>query len=139
MPIRKTYETYFNGFRETLFQLNEIPHVKNIYYLLENPELDFLPKEAVPRPYDTWGISTQGNTMDRSLYRLRMERYREFAYEKSSNFSKVKIVDVEPYMCKGNRCFAFKNGNFLYADDDHFSVFGSNYIAVKIEDLLFNN
>lgn len=137
-PDRLTYETYFSGFKETLELLNRIPHVKNIYYLLENPELDFIPKEVIPRPYDIRGISIQDTTMDRSLYRLRMIKFRELVYDNSASFPKVNIIDVEPYMCEGNTCFAFKNGRFLYRDEDHFSVAGSNYIANKIENLLFN-
>lgn len=129
----QTYEKYFDGFEKTLYQLNNTKHIKNIYYLLENPELDFLPKEVIARPFDYWNISIQDSTVDRSLYRLRMKKYKNLVFEKSSFFAKVNIVDVEPYMCEGNRCFAYKNGNFLYADDNHFSVFGSHYIASKIK------
>ena len=31
------------------------------------------------------------------------------------------------------------NNNFLYADDDHFSVFGSNYVAERMKGILFDN
>jgi peptidoglycan/LPS O-acetylase OafA/YrhL len=134
---RQTYEKYFHGFEKTLYQLNNAKHIKNIYYFLENPELDFLPKEIITRPFDYWGISTKDSTIDRNLYQLRMKKYKDLVFETSSNFAKVHIVDVEPYMCEGNRCFAYKNGNFLYADDNHFSVFGSFYIARKIENIIF--
>ena len=118
-------------------QLNETPHVKQIYYLLENPELDFLPRNAIPRLYDIWGLFMQDTTMDRSLYQMRMHQYRELVYAKSADFANVHIIDVEPYICEENTCYAFKDGNFLYADDDHYSVFGSNFIAQKIENILF--
>ncbi len=136
-PDRQTYEKYFDGFEKTLYQLSNSKHIKNIYYFLENPELDFLPKEVIHRPFDDWGVSIQDSTVNRSLYRLRMKKYRNLVFEKSSDFSKVDIVDVEPYMCEGNKCFAYKNGNFLYADDDHFSVFGSLYIARQTENIIF--
>jgi len=136
-PDRQTYETYFSGFKKTLSQLNKFDNIKDVYYFLENPELDFLPKEVIPRPFDFWGVSIQDSTVDRELYRLRMEKYRSLVFEKSSYFSNVHIVDVEPYMCEGDKCLSYKNGNFLYADDDHFSVFGSLYIARKTEHIIF--
>jgi peptidoglycan/LPS O-acetylase OafA/YrhL len=134
----QTYEKYFDGFEKTLYQLSNSKHIKNIYYFLENPELDFLPKEVIHRPFDYWSISIQDSTVNRSLYRFRMKKYRNLVFEKSSFFAKVEIVDVEPYMCEGNSCFAYKNGNFLYADDNHFSVFGSLYIARKTENIILD-
>lgn len=136
---RQTYKKYFDGFEKTLYQLNNVKHIKNIYYFLENPELDFLPKEVITRPFDYWGISKKDSTIDRNLYQLRMKKYKDLVFKTSSNFAKVNIVDVEPYMCEDNRCFAYKNGNFLYADDNHFSVFGSFYIARKTENIIFTN
>ncbi len=134
---RQTYETYSIGFEKTLLRLEKTEHIKKVFYFLENPELDFLPKEVIPRPYDYWGISISKSVVDRRLYRLRMGKYRDLIIEKSAIFPKVYVVDLEPYLCDGNECNIYKNGNFLYADDDHFSVFGSIYIAIKTEDLIF--
>ncbi|MCK5163090.1 MAG: acyltransferase [Desulfobacula sp.] len=136
-PSRQTYEKYFDGFEKTLYQLNNTEHIKEIYCFLENPEIGFLPKEVLHRPFDSWDVSTKDSTIDRSLYRLRMNTYRNLVFEKSAGFSKVTIVDVEPYLCDGDRCFTYKNGNFLYADQDHFSVFGSHYIAKKVKKIMF--
>ncbi|MCD4678246.1 MAG: acyltransferase [Desulfobacula sp.] len=136
-PGRQTYKKYFDGFERTLYQLNNTEHIKEIYCFLENPEIGFLPKEVLHRPFDSWDVSTKDSTIDRSLYRLRMNTYRNLVFEKSAGFSKVTIVDVEPYLCDGDRCFTYKNGNFLYADQDHFSVFGSRYIAKKVKKIMF--
>ncbi|MBE0440411.1 MAG: acyltransferase, partial [Gammaproteobacteria bacterium] len=46
--------------------------LKDIYYKSENPELDFLPKEVIPRPYDYFDISTNRSFMDKALYLKRM-------------------------------------------------------------------
>ena len=132
-----TYKTYFDGFIKTLSHIQDIDHVRDIYYFLENPELDFLPKEVIPRPFDRWGISAQNNTMDKSLYLLRMKKYRDLVESNVLNYSKTKVIDPMPYLCDADNCFTFKNNNFLYADDDHFSVYGSNYIAQKISNDVF--
>lgn len=50
--ITPNYTNFSNGFNNTIQMLNDLPNIKKIYYILENPELDFLPKEVIPRPYD---------------------------------------------------------------------------------------
>lgn len=136
-PNRQTYELYSSGFNKSLSQLQLAPHIKNIFYFLENPELDFTPKEVIPRPFDYWGISKHAHSIDKYLYQKRMKTYRESILEVCTNYSKVKAIDVEPYLCGTTKCHAYLNDNFLYADNDHFSVFGSKYIAQKSENLIF--
>lgn len=46
-------------------------------------------------------------------------------------------VDPMPFLCGAGRCESFKSSNFLYADDDYFSVFGSRFIAEKVSGDLF--
>lgn len=137
-PNRLTYETFFSGLEKSLETLENISHVKNVYSYLENPELDFLPKEVVPRPLDYWGISIQDSVVDRSLYMLRMQNYRDLMYKTSSRFKKASVIDVAPYMCEESKCIVYKDGNFLYADSDHFSIYGSHYIAEKTIDQIIN-
>ncbi len=134
-----SYVNYFDGFDNTLKSISNIQHIKKIYYFLENPELDFLPKEVIPRPFDYFGLSTRDSTMDYSLYKLRMDKYQTIAYKISDNYEKVSVIDTTPYFCDQKKCYSYKNGNFLYADDDHLSVFGSHYIASEVEDVIFNN
>jgi hypothetical protein len=136
-PGRLTYETYFTGFTNSLSQLENISHVKNVFYYLENPELDFLPKEVIPRPYDYWGISIKNNVIDRNFYIMRMQKYRDIVYKASSQFKKLTIVDVAPYFCGQSECYIYRDGNFLYSDDDHLSIYGSHYIANKTIDIIF--
>ena len=136
-PDRLTYETYFNGFENSLAKISGIHHIKNIYYYLENPELDFLPRDVIPRPFDYWGLSEHNSTISRKLYQLRMEKYRKLTLNKTAMFPKATVVDVEPYLCKKDRCFTYKEKVSLYADDDHFSVSGSHYIANSTEHIVF--
>lgn len=134
----QTYQTYFKGFEMSMTKLESMKHIRNIFYFLENPELDFLPKEVVTRPFDNWGVSTQDSTMNKKLYLLRMSEYRSHVKNYSDRFNQLKVIDPMPYLCDTEKCFSFKNGNFLYADDDHFSVYGSEYIADKIRGRVFN-
>jgi len=132
-----TWQSYFDGFGKTLTVLEKAPSVKSIYYLLENPELDFLPKDVVHRPFDKWGLSIQDNMMDLHLFQLRMNYYREGIQETGKQFTKLTVIDPSLFMCDEVNCYSYKNGQFLYADDDHFSVYGANFVAREMKDTIF--
>jgi len=132
---KQTYDAYFEGFKNTISRLENIPHVKEVFYKLENPELDFLPKEVIPRPYDYFDISTNRNIIDRHLYLRRMSIYRNHVSQ--FHFSKLTILDPIDALCDKNTCYSNIDGNFLYADDDHFSVFGSHHIASYFQQVMF--
>ena len=133
-----TYQAYSDGFKNTLDKLHKKTHIKAIYYFLENPELDFQPKEIVPRPFDIWDVSTNAGSVDRDLYLLRMGIYREMMLSYAGKYKKLVIIDPMPYLCDLERCYSYRDGNYLYADDDHFSVFGSRYIARRINGAIFD-
>lgn len=136
---KQNYEAFYTGLKASFSELEHIAHIESTHYILENPELDFLPKEVIPRPFDAFGISTQKSVTDRALHDLRMSRYQETTKEAAEAYKKARVIDVTPYLCDENKCFSYINGNFLYADDDHLSKFGSAYVANKIsEELAFN-
>ena len=132
-----TYENYFYGFKNTMQVLENIPHIKKVFYKLENPELDFLPKQTISRPYDFFGISVNRDTISRKLYLQRMSLYRENIFKLS--FSKLLVLDPIKALCDDDICFSKVEGKFLYADDDHFSEFGSIYIANYFQNIIFKN
>ena len=135
---RQTYENYKKGLKKTLSELSQSDRINSVFYFLENPELDFLPKEVVVRPFDSLGFSSQNSTMSKELYLKRMSNYR-FSVDRAAKGLYVTVIDPIDYMCDQDRCYSYKNNNFLYADDDHFSVFGSNYVAERMKDILFDN
>ena len=135
---RQTYENYKKGLKRTLSELSQSNHINSVFYFLENPELDFLPKEVVVRPFDSLGLSSQNSTMSKELYLKRMSSYRPSVNQAKKGLD-VTVIDPIDYMCDQDRCYSYKNNNFLYADDDHFSVFGSNYVAKRMKDILFDD
>jgi len=122
-----TYKLYFSSLSNTFRILEKLGHVKESYYMLENPELDFLPKEVIPRPFDYFGVSANRKTMEKDLYLKRMSVYRLGV--KKLRVDKLSVLDPLEAMCDKKLCYSFKEGGSLYADDDHFSVLGSEYIA----------
>lgn len=134
---KQTYDTYFQGFKNTLLRLEKTAHVKDVFYKLENPELDFLPKEVISRPYDYFDISDNRSFMDRYLYLKRMSMYRK--HVSLLNFPKLKILDPIDALCDKDVCYSNMDNNFLYADDDHFSVYGSHFVSKFFESQIFRN
>jgi hypothetical protein len=132
-----TYENYYYGFKNTMQVLENIPNIKKVFYKLENPEFDFLPKETISRPYDFFGISINRDTISRKLYLQRMSLYRENFFKLS--FSKLLVLDPIEALCDDDICYSKVEDQFLYADDDHFSEFGSIYIANYFQNIIFND
>ena len=130
------YSDYFNGYQNTLKFLSKISHIKSIYYMLENPELDFYPKDALRRPFDFWGISSKHKNISKKAYLHRMKTYRKEIIRISKKY-KAKILDPLNYMCPRNDCIYFYKRSFLYADDDHLSKFGSVWLVDKFKNKIF--
>ncbi len=136
---KQNYEAYFDGFRKLLRFLSNIESVDSIYYFFENPELDFLPKDVLVRPFDKWQFSVRESVVERSLYELRMQKYKEGMASVGREFKQLVAIDPIEFMCDLETCFSFKDGKFLYADDDHFSVFGALYAAEHFSGVVFDD
>lgn len=130
---RLNYDSFFSGLSKSINRLTETSHVVDVYYMVENPELDFEPKQVSIRPYDYFNISSSNNRVDRRLYDYRMATYRE----RSLEFDRIKILDVRPILCPTEECLVFSGKVSLYADNDHLSVFGSHYVTKALEDEIF--
>lgn len=133
--VKPTYVSFFDGFNNTIQTIANISHVKRIYYILENPELDFLPKEVIARPYDFFNLSINRDTVSRKLYLIRMYKYRKSI----SNFTLPKLTILDPLnaLCDELKCVSEIKKNFLYVDNHHFSKFGSIYIANYFQNSIF--
>ena len=134
--ITPSYANFSKGFNNTIQTLEDLPNIKKIYYILENPELDFLPKEVIPRPFDFFDISINRDTVNRTLYLKRMSKYREGI--SNFRFSKLSVLDPLNALCDDTKCFSKIKGRFLYADDGHFSKFGSIYIAKYFQNEIYD-
>lgn len=134
---KASYDSFENSLSATVSKLRHISHVVDVQYMLENPELDFLPKEMVIRPFDLFGLSANRAFISRVAYDIRMKEYRESVKHAVAE-SGGRVLDPAPALCDAKKCTVRKNGQFLYADDDHFSVAGSKYIASYFSDVIFD-
>ncbi|MFZ1343899.1 acyltransferase family protein [Thiothrix eikelboomii] len=134
---RQTYDTFRNGLASSLKTLQEILHIRSIFLVLENPEIDFLPKERVERPFDFFGISGGRTTIPKEAYLLRMEEHIKQVVAATKG-TRTEILDPTSIFCPDAVCISRIKNGFLYADDDHFSILGSEYVASYFSSRIFN-
>ena len=108
--VEQTFQTY-NSNRKFSF-----------YYLLENPELGFSPKNCMIRPF---AILPTECKLPYKSYISRSKEYREFIYSIINDYPNITLLDPQKLFCRNSFCYAIKDGKMLYADDDHLSVDGS--------------
>lgn len=94
----------------------------NFYYLLENPELGFSPKNCMERPFSLFPSECRLSYED---YIARAGEYRTKVKNISKKYPNIIILDPKDLYCDTKYCYAIKDGKMLYADDDHHSVDGS--------------
>jgi peptidoglycan/LPS O-acetylase OafA/YrhL len=128
-PKLYTYDNYGAGLTLAVQALSKLPQV-DIFYMLENPELDFVPADTIPRPF----VKNHDKIVSRSLYDLRMKKYNETIRRATGD--KVTILDPRDAMCDFVKC-RFFDKRLLYSDDDHFSEHGGYYTLKYFETEIF--
>jgi len=108
---------------------------KRFYYLLENPELGFDPKNCMERPFNIFPTTCKIKLKD---FLNRQKEYRSFINKISKKYPNIIVLDPKNLYCDNNYCYAIKNGKMLYADDDHHSINGSIMQAKFFEKKVFN-
>ena len=128
-------EQFYKGVEDTFryFKNGNI----TLYYVLENPELGFSPKECLARPF---GIANKTKcVLEYDKYKQRMGGYKRKIKELASRYDNVVILDTKDVFCDSKFCYVIKDGKMLYADDDHLSVDGSYYQAKYfVNRIIFN-
>lgn len=102
---------------------------KKVVYLIQVPEFGISPLVCLGRPLSF----TEKGFMNlckipNSVYQQRMASYKELVWgaAKEVGFS---VIDPEQIYCDGGICSAVRDGELLYADDNHLSVQGSRELA----------
>jgi len=129
------HKSIFFARKEKTFQhFNELGI--DFYYLLENPELGFSPKNCMIRPFDIFPSDCR---LDYKDYIERAGEYRNYIYKLSKKYENITILDPKDLYCDDNYCYAIKDNIMLYADDDHHSVDGSIIQAKYFIKKIFND
>lgn len=120
----KVFET---GLRDTLRRLS-ISGKKTVV-VVDVPELGIPPQNCEPDEPTTC-------ENPRSEINRRTNRYRELVHAVSSEFSGVTVFDSTELFCSDQVCIGATDGRALYADVDHLSEYGSQYVGDVLGPLL---
>ena len=126
-------EKFFDVLKNT-FNKYDKNNKFDFYYLLENPELGFSPKNCRERPFSLFSSECKLSYED---YIDRAGEYRNKIKEISPKYSHVGILDPKDLYCNDKYCFVIKDDKMLYADDDHHSIDGSVIQAKYFIDKMF--
>lgn len=128
-------EQFYKGVEDT-FRYFKNRNIR-LYYVLENPELGFSPKECLARPF---GMANKTKcVLEYDKYKQRMGGYKRKIKELALRYDNVVVLDTKDVFCDSKFCYVIKDGKMLYADDDHLSVDGSYYQAKYfVNRIIFN-
>ena len=129
---RNLYSIVYSGaFRS--FNLLKL-HNKNVVYIIDNPELPFVPKINLERKLFDNNIYS----FDKNNYWNRKEviEYNKAVKDAAAHFDNVSIVDTEDIFCDVKLCYSKLNvdGSFetVYLDKDHLNYKGARLVVPRI-------
>lgn len=127
VKLERSPTLYRNTFSDGLLEtLNLITNkVKNIVIVLQVPELGFDPRACIERPFSN---SKSNCYVLKKDVLNRQNNYRFIINEIAKNFKNVKVYDPLDVFCDQEKCYAVRNGEMLYRDDDHISVLGAKAV-----------
>ncbi|MDO8450422.1 MAG: acyltransferase family protein [Rhodoferax sp.] len=103
---------------------------KTIIFVLDVPELDFDPKSCVDnRPARLTNRIKQPCAVPRQEFDDRNRDYRSLVRSILEKYPQIKVFDAATELCDLQWCWAMKDNQMLYRDNNHLSVQGSLFIA----------
>ena len=118
------------GIRHTFDRLLEAG--KDVTFVLNNPELDFDPRDCLTRPYASALISLHSCEISIETFHHQNDHYRQLMWAIIEDYPTVKVFDLASELCDGRSCSAMRDGKLLYRDDNHLSPAGGQLIAPNL-------
>jgi hypothetical protein len=135
-PFRSSVDTFRYGLAATLDALSRLG--KKTILVLDQAELGFDPRSCInSRPLWLTGHEIRDIcAVPRTDFDKRNNEYRHMIQEVVKDRPDVKVFDTAEQFCDANWCWAMKDGEVLYRDDDHLSIAGSIFVAKKLIELI---
>jgi peptidoglycan/LPS O-acetylase OafA/YrhL len=128
MSNHEELSAYDSFFQNTQDSINALASAgKKVYYITENPELNKNPKSCLTRV----GFLKLDANKCQPLKQEVLSRQYEYTkrVKKLSNASIINVIDI---FCPENQCQVLKDNQLLYSDDDHLSIYGSEFQAENL-------
>jgi peptidoglycan/LPS O-acetylase OafA/YrhL len=106
-----------------------ISNGRKVVLILDNPELGFNPTLCEDLPLIRKTRSSC--TIERSVVEKRNQDYRRLIAKIVVTHPSVEIVDTFKTFCDAEYCYAKKDGEWLYRDNNHLTQFGSNQVKLQ--------
>jgi peptidoglycan/LPS O-acetylase OafA/YrhL len=116
-------DIFMRGLTQTVMELQRAG--KRVFYLLENPETGLDIVQCITRPLRE---KVSDCTLPLATVLDRQRDYRAGV----ANIPGLRVIDPLPAFCPQGVCQVMEDGVLLYADDDHFSLAGSRFVAEKV-------
>jgi peptidoglycan/LPS O-acetylase OafA/YrhL len=125
-------EIFYLGFSQTIRALFDAG--KQVVLAVDNPELSFDLNTCVRHVVlqEVLG-SVRQCSMPRSDYDSRVAAYREMIGRIKSEFPQLLVYDPTGLICDQIICSPWRGGRSLYRDQDHLSVYGSEFVAADLQ------
>jgi len=125
-------DVYRQGLRSTLAFLHQ--QNKQVVFVHQVPELGFDPKICVDRPFRTNILNAC--RLPRAEVEKRQKSYRTATAAVLAEFPEVRVFDPMAYLCDQTYCYARKDVQILYRDDDHLSLAGAGLLSAGLRKLI---
>ncbi|PIS11180.1 MAG: acyltransferase [Bdellovibrio sp. CG10_big_fil_rev_8_21_14_0_10_47_8] len=116
-------EIFKRSLQKTIDFLNRAG--KQVYYVTENPELDFDVKACLARPLRT---ARKNCEVKKGQVLHRQKEYLELV----DTLTGVQVINPTNAFCKSEVCSAFSQETLLYVDNHHLSLAGSELQAKEV-------
>ena len=104
---------------------------KDVWLLLQVPELGFLPAECVHRPFTVTDTVRTPCAVPRATAEARQSTYRQVVADVKREVPALQVFDPWPLLCDREWCHGIIDHDLLYSDDNHLSREGSLFFADK--------
>jgi peptidoglycan/LPS O-acetylase OafA/YrhL len=124
------------GVQQTLRRL--VASGKRIVFLVDNPELDFEPRECVTlRAVTLPGRQLRDPcAVSRAVYEARSADYHRIVRDMEKTFPSVQFIWLDSVLCDTEQCMAMHGNELFYGDRSHLTPAGSVYVLRAIRDRL---
>jgi hypothetical protein len=120
-------EALFAGLDRSVQLLVE--HHKRVLLVIDGPELPFLPRDCIKRPYLTNYATC---SIETSAVEQRQQGLRRIVRRLQERAPSLEIFDTVPLLCDRLQCAPVVAGFSYYRDNNHLSLRGSEKIAAAV-------
>ena len=119
---------YFESFKEIIDEL--LKSKANVYLLMPIPSSD---SQVNAISFKNNLISNENvSSVSISVQDYRAKNYRVLEYMNNLKNKNIRLIGTQGFFCDLKSCYSIKNGNPLYFDDNHPSIFITSKIAKSL-------